>query len=164
MFRLVAVYLLLTCITSVPGQTGPGLSCVCLEELDQPRPIRTATSISNANDGSGRLFVTELIGGIWIYQANGSRMAEPFADLSDTVVIAGSTGLLSLAFHPDHSNNGLAYIYGTLNSSTGDFYNSVVEYRVSQTDSNKLDLSSKRIVFQIKCGGPGDCHNGGAVC
>jgi glucose/arabinose dehydrogenase len=103
------------------------------------------------------------MGLIWIYQINGSRLAEPFADFTSTFVKVGATGLLGLTFHPDYTDNGLAYVYGTMNSTTGDFYNSVVEYHVSVSDPNKLDLDTERIVFQIQCGGPRDCHNGGAV-
>ena len=162
MFSWLVLYVILAAISPIPGQTGPGLSCLCLEELD-PEPIRTATSIGHANDGSGRLFATELVGIIWIYQANGSRMPEPFADLTSHLVFYGSSGLLGLKFHPDYTNNGLLYVYGSLNSSTGDFYNSVIEYRVNQSDPNKLDLSSQRVVFRIQCGGSTECHNGGLV-
>ena len=64
--------------------------------LDNP------TSIANAGDGSGRLFITEQDGRILVYD-NGSILSTPFLNISTLVDDGGSEeGLLGLAFHPNY--------------------------------------------------------------
>ena len=66
---------------------------------------------THAGDGSGRLFIVEQSGRVRIYQ-NGELLPTPFLDVSNRVAgIEGEGGLLGLAFHPDHENNGRFYIY-----------------------------------------------------
>ena len=149
----------------VLSQTGPGLPCICLERLNQSSPIQTATSIKNAGDGSGRLFVTEQAGVIWIYDTNGTRYPEPFLNLTGKLDLDYINGLLSITFHPDFANNGLAYVYFSELISPvpiGPIDNVVYEYQVSATDPNKLDTTTARFVFNVYCES-GTCHNGGTV-
>src|SRR5512138_412353 len=59
-------------------------------------------------DGTGRLFVAEQTGVIWIL-LNGKRIETPFLDLRDKVVKLSSVyderGLLGFAFHPNFKSN-----------------------------------------------------------
>src|SRR6185436_15348474 len=56
--------------------------------------------ITNAGDGSGRLFVLELAGRIRIIK-NGVLLSAPFLDIHAIVKsTASEQGLLALAFHP----------------------------------------------------------------
>ena len=86
------------------------LKPVSLQELQAP------TNISNAGDGSGRLFICEQRGQIRILQ-NGMLLPTPFIDLSSKIVPFPPTGylfpmsanydergLLGLAFHPGYAN------------------------------------------------------------
>lgn len=67
------------------------------------------TSIANASDGSGRLFVTQQAGLVRIVD-RGILLEEPFLDLTQTVSCCGEQGLLGIAFHPDFSINGRFFV------------------------------------------------------
>ena len=69
--------------------------------------------ITNAADGSNRLFLVERAGRIRIFR-DGSLLAAPFLDIDSIVNDSGSEqGLLALAFHPNHETNGLFYTVHT---------------------------------------------------
>jgi len=61
-------------------------------------------AITNAGDGSGRLFVVDQRGTVHIITADDSLLPEPFLDISDKLVPErpgfDERGLLSVAFHP----------------------------------------------------------------
>ena len=72
--------------------------------------LQGPVTIAHAGDGSGRLLIVEQEGRILVY--NGARVLEtPFLDIVSQVGCCGERGLLGLAFHPDHENNGLFYVY-----------------------------------------------------
>ena len=73
--------------------------------------------ISNARDGSGRLFVVERAGRIWILDSNFNRLPEPFLDIRGRVVSGGEQGLLSVAFPPDFATSKVFFVNYT-NPST----------------------------------------------
>jgi hypothetical protein len=60
-----------------------------------------------APDDSGRLFILDLAGVVYIVDEGGTMMAEPFLDVRDRMVTLDpeydERGLLGLAFHPDFS-------------------------------------------------------------
>jgi glucose/arabinose dehydrogenase len=65
--------------------------------------------VTNAGDGSGRLFIVERAGYIRILK-NGSLLAAPFLDIHTLVNSSSSEqGLLALAFHPNYASNGRFY-------------------------------------------------------
>ena len=65
--------------------------------------------ITNAGDGSNRLFIVERAGRVRVFK-DGSLLAVPFLDINLLVNDAGSEqGLLALAFHPNYETNGLFY-------------------------------------------------------
>jgi hypothetical protein len=82
------------------------LKPVCTQQLHSP------TNITTANDGSGRMFVCDQMGKVFIFQG-GMLLPTPFLDLSSTGlgrVIAVNTGysergLLGMAFHPGYANS-----------------------------------------------------------
>src|SRR5437773_3927348 len=62
------------------------------------------THLASARDGSGRLFVVEQSGRIRIIK-NGALLATPFLDITARLgSVAGSKGLLSVAFPPNFAN------------------------------------------------------------
>ncbi len=69
--------------------------------------------ITNAGDGSGRLFIVERAGRIRIIK-NGVLLSTPFLDIH-TIVNSSSSeqGLLTIAFHPQYTTNGLFYTVHT---------------------------------------------------
>ncbi len=71
--------------------------------------------LTSPDDGSGRLFVVDLIGEIRIIDENGTLLEEPFLNIRDQLVELrlsfDERGLLGLAFHPDFAESGRFFIY-----------------------------------------------------
>ena len=67
--------------------------------------------VTNAGDGSGRLFVVEKAGKIKI--VSGGVVTGTFLDIRAKVSKDGERGLLGLAFHPDYPTTGTFYVYYT---------------------------------------------------
>src|SRR5690606_36783559 len=58
--------------------------------------------VTNAGDGSGRLFVVGLDGVVWVIE-DGQVLDEPFLDVSDIVRDEdGEQGFFAIAFHPEY--------------------------------------------------------------
>ena len=68
-----------------------------------------------SGDDSGRLFIVDQVGQIWILTAKGVLADTPFLDVRDRMVGLSANyderGLLGLAFHPDFGENGRFYVY-----------------------------------------------------
>jgi len=79
-----------------------------------------------------------------------------FLDIVSKVSFSGENGLLGLAFHPDYETNGYFY----LNYTSGN-HSFVSRWTVSDSDSNKANRSSEKILLQITQ--PFANHNGGAL-
>ena len=118
--------------------------------------------VTHAGDSSGRLFLLEQVGKIWILRA-GERSAQPFLDVSDLITQSVRTGryseqgLLGLAFHPDYAANGLFFI----NYTDFDGDTVVARYQVSAEDADRADAASARIILQVDQ--PYANHNGGHI-
>ncbi len=116
-------------------------------------------AIRNAGDGSGRLFVVEQGGQIWIVD-DGVVSLTPFLDISDRVQAGGEEGLLGLAFHPDYESNGFFYVNYTRDGSPG--LETVIErYSASAGDPDVADPDSDFLVLEIDQ--PYAPHNGGDI-
>jgi glucose/arabinose dehydrogenase len=119
--------------------------------------------ITNAGDGSGRLFIVEKTGTIRILK-NGSLLGTPFLDIHTTIKSGGEQGLLALAFHPSYSTNGFFYLAYTApreGDTTGS--NLVLEkYSVSETDGDLANPGSGVILMTIPHPTYSN-HNGGTL-
>ena len=114
------------------------------------------TSIANAGDGSGRLFVTQQAGLIRVID-QGVLIEEPFLDLSQTVSCCGERGLLSVAFHPEFGTNGRFFVSYTDAAEDS----TVSEFLVSAEDPNRADPDSETLVIRVDQ--PSDEHNAGQL-
>lgn len=123
-----------------------------------------------AGDGSGRLFVFDQAGQIWILNAEGERLDEPFLDLSDRMVELregyDERGLLGLAFHPEYADNGRFFVYYSAPLREGgpeewNHTSHVSEFAVSDDNPDVANPDSERIVLQID--EPQGNHNGGQI-
>jgi glucose/arabinose dehydrogenase len=111
--------------------------------------------VTNAGDSSGRLFVVEQDGLIWVL--HGRRVIEPpFLDISEKTEGTGEQGLLGLAFHPAFESNGRFFINYTDNE--GDTV--VAEYR-ARPGADRADAGSERVLLTIDQPYPN--HNGGGL-
>jgi glucose/arabinose dehydrogenase len=74
-------------------------------------PVRVVA----APDESGRLFVVDQIGQVWVIARDGTLLQEPFLDIAARLVELregyDERGLLGLAFHPDYAENGRFFVY-----------------------------------------------------
>jgi glucose/arabinose dehydrogenase/sugar lactone lactonase YvrE len=114
--------------------------------------------IARAGDGSGRLFVIEQPGRIWIIQ-NGNNLANPFLDLSSRVLSTGpEQGLLGLAFPSAFSTNHHFYVDYTRQPDGAVV---ISRFSLSSTNANVADSQSEQIVLVIPK--PYDNHNGGQL-
>ena len=118
--------------------------------------FRQPLYLTHAGDGSGRLFVVEQGGVIWIVQ-DGNTLSPPFLDLSARVSHSTSEqGLLGLAFHPDYGRNGYFFVhYSDRNGDT------VVQRFSVSADPNRAEPSSAAIVLTHPQ--PYRNHNGGQI-
>jgi glucose/arabinose dehydrogenase len=118
--------------------------------LDHP------VGLTNAGDGSGRLFVLEQRGRIRVIK-NDQLLPLPFLDITDRVGMNGSEqGLLGLVFHPDYINNGFFYVdYTDAKANTV-----VARFKVS-SNPDIADISSEKVLFNIKQPFPN--HKGGEL-
>lgn len=118
--------------------------------------------VTHAGDGSGRLFVVEQPGYIWIVRDR-FTLPEPFLNisslLSDEVFRGGYTerGLLGLAFHPDYARNGAFFI----TYARRDKMNILARYRVSADDPNRADPASEELLLSYEH--PHLDHHGGMI-
>ncbi len=112
--------------------------------------------LTNAGDGSGRLFVVEQRGRILIVD-DGAVNPTPFLDIASLV---GSDslerGLLSVAFHPDYANNGFLFV----NYTNKEGNTVIARYRISD-NPDLADPNSAKILLTIDQPYPN--HNGGQL-
>ena len=140
------------------GQREPRLNLnslnIALETVAEG--LQSPLLVTNAGDGSGRLFVLEQIGRIRII-SDGNLISEPFLDISSLVVSGGEQGLLGLAFHPDFGDNRKFYVnYTDRNGNTV-----VAEYTAHPSNPDRADPSSARPLLRIDQ--PFGNHNGGGI-
>ena len=112
--------------------------------------------LTDAADGSGRLFVVEKPGRIVILQ-DGQPLEAPFLEIPGRINSQDSErGLLGLAFHPNYAQNGFFYVNYT--DSRGD---TVVSRFELTSDPNTADPDSEKILLNISQ--PYANHNGGMI-
>jgi glucose/arabinose dehydrogenase len=112
--------------------------------------------ITNAGDGSNRLFVVERAGRIQILGGG------TFLDISSIVLSGGEQGLLSVAFPPNYTHSGTFYVYFT-DARAGNAGNNVLaRFSVSASDPDLADPASERILLTFEHPDQTN-HNGGQL-
>jgi hypothetical protein len=146
--------LLILFVLGVAG-LGAGWAAPAIELEPIATGIDRPVAITHAGDGSGRLFITLRGGRVMIHDSQGLR-ATPFLDISAQVTTDGERGLLSIAFHPEYSTNGLFFVNHTdLNGDTV-----IARYRVSG-NPDIADPASATVLLTIAQ--PFANHNGGQL-
>ena len=121
--------------------------------------------VTNAGDGSGRLFVPSQLGTIYV-MPNDQAVEEPavFLDFSDHVVYQdkeNEKGFLGMAFHPKYRENGEFFVYYTPTGTPKPHTAIVSRFRVSKDDPNKADPASEEEILRIEH--PFWNHKGGTL-
>lgn len=146
--------------TLIPTETPPPAS-IPLESLTiNFIPVADGFTkplyVTHAGDGSGRLFVVEQAGRIFVI-SDGNVNPTPFLDIVSIVGSdANEQGLLSVAFHPDYSNNGFFFVNYT--NKQGD--TTIARYQVSD-NPDVADPNTGQILLTIRQ--PFGNHNGGQL-
>ena len=132
-----------------PAQFGEPLTLTEVTQLGV-----SVTDITNAGDGSDRLFVAGKEGAIFVIK-DGAVLPEPFIDLTDRVdAEALERGLLGIAFPPNFADTGRFYVNYT--GAEGATF-------VSRFDSDGTlgDPASEEVLLRIPQ--PYSNHNGGQI-
>ena len=84
-----------------------------------PETVFGPLGVANAGDGTGRLFILDQSGKVWVVK-DGLLLGTPFLDLSSLIAftVPSEQGLLGLAFHPNYATNRQFYVAYTA-ASTG---------------------------------------------
>ncbi|HET6379534.1 MAG TPA: PQQ-dependent sugar dehydrogenase [candidate division Zixibacteria bacterium] len=138
--------------TVPPLPTGPDRLRVELLAQGLEEPI----GITNAGDGSGRLYVNERAGRVRVVEPDGRVRPEPFVDLSDRILAGGERGLLGLVFHPDFERNRRVFVHY---SRAGD--GATVVSELTARDGLSADPDSERVL--LTHAQPFPNHNGGQL-
>lgn len=132
------------------------LPAVALELLPLAGGFDKPVYLTNAADGSGRMFVVGQRGRILIVK-DGAVNPTPFLDI---VSLVGSDslerGLLSVAFHPDYASNGFLFV----NYTNKEGNTVIARYHVSD-NPDLVDPNSAKILLTINQPYPN--HNGGQL-
>ena len=121
--------------------------------------LSSPVHVTNAGDGTNRLFVLEQSGTIRVAQP-GATTHTSFLDITAKVgcMSCGERGLLGLAFHPYYENNGRFFVYYARNS---DGALQLSEYHVSAGNPNVADTTE---IPLLTIPHPGQAnHNGGTI-
>ena len=121
-----------------------------LWRVDQP------TTLANAGDGSGRIFILEKTGKVRVVR-DGVLLDTPLLDLTSKVSTESERGLLGIAFPPGFG--GKQYFYVDYTDLAGDTV--VARYRVSAGDPDVADPASEQQL--LKVAQPYANHNGGQL-
>ena len=149
----------LEAVPAFPGLAWEGWSP--LSEDGKPVPPLRPLMVTHANDGSGRRFIVEQSGLIYVISKDGNK-AKIFLDIRDITrpwKKANEEGLLGLAFHPRFSETGEFFVcYSPVNAPQSE---RISRFHVSAKDSRKADKNSEETVLQFDQPFPN--HNGGSI-
>jgi glucose/arabinose dehydrogenase len=132
--------------------------------------LTAPVAMAAPKDESGRRFIVDQTGLIYVLDSQNQLIDRPFLDVRDRMVRLNTNyderGLLGMAFHPDYAENGRFFLYYSAPLRPGapsgwDHTSIVSEFRVSQTDPNQADPDSETIIMAIDQ--PQENHNAGSI-
>uniref|UniRef100_A0A673KH27 Glucose/Sorbosone dehydrogenase domain-containing protein n=1 Tax=Sinocyclocheilus rhinocerous TaxID=307959 RepID=A0A673KH27_9TELE len=136
---------------------------LCLTEV--ANGLRNPVLMVHSGDDTHRMFVAEQVGFVWVYLKDGSRLEQPFLDISGEVLttpwLGDERGFLGLAFHPKYRNSGRFFIYYSILINGKLEKIRISEMKVSAHDMNVADPHSERVLLEIE--EPAANHNGGQL-
>ena len=159
----------------------PALSAGCLPPQQVPQNAKTITlqsvatgfgspvALAAPNDGTGRLFVVEQDGVIWVIEG-GQVLETPLLDVQNELDAPPSAGdergLLGLALHPNFASNGRLFVYFNTPPSAEAPAGTVTqvrlaEFRINAGQPNVADAGTERVLFELAK--PQAGHNAGQL-
>ncbi|GFO61404.1 glucose dehydrogenase [Geomonas silvestris] len=156
---LLLVSLLSACESPNVGSSAAAKGTETLTLTKVASGFKHPTTITNAADGSGRLFIVEQGGRIRILH-DGQVLPKPFLDISHLVTRdGGEQGLLGLAFPPDYAHRKQIYVDYTNKEGIGNTV--IARISLASGDANRADPRSLTRLLTIKQ--PYANHNGGEI-
>ncbi|XP_053577776.1 HHIP-like protein 1 [Bombina bombina] len=135
---------------------------LCLQEI--ANGLRNPVAMVHANDGTHRFFIAEQMGYIWVYLPNGSRIDNPFLNISKAVLTSpwagDERGFLGIAMHPNFRHNGKFYVYYSIYAKKEERIR-ISEFHLSTDNINMADHTSERVILEVT--EPASNHNGGQI-
>ncbi len=116
--------------------------------------LSSPVDITNANDGTNRLFIVQQGGGIRIHNGT-TLLPTPFLNISTIISGGGERGLLSLTFHPNYRINRYFFVYYT--NLSGNI--TIARYQAQLANPDEADAASGVVLMNIPK--PFSNHNGG---
>jgi len=158
MGRITSGFFLATILSGVSATAA--LPKVELQDAFPALRLERPLWMSEAPDGSGRLFILEQQGRVLIARkgSDGANAPEFMNIVERNPQVDNEEGFLSLTFHPQFKTNGLFYVYYNQQKPRRSV---ISEFKVSASDPNKVDPASERILLQIPQ--PYGNHKGGQV-
>jgi glucose/arabinose dehydrogenase len=153
---------IIVCLSGLPGGSALAQPLPHVQ-LTPAFPALTTTRalwMSEAPDGTGRLFIDEQEGRIVIVKkgGDGSGAKEFFNIIDRKPHVDNEEGLMSLAFHPGFKTNHLFYVYYNQQNPRRSV---ISEFKVSDADPDVADLKSERILLEVPQ--PFGNHKGGEI-
>jgi glucose/arabinose dehydrogenase len=134
------------------------------------KDLTAPLTLAAPDDGSGRLIIADQDGLIWLLNAEGQRLKEPFLDLRNRMVDLRPSyderGLLGFTLHPDFVENGRFFVYYSAplrpDAPAGwDHTSHLSEFRLLEGNPDRADPDSERIILQVDQ--PQSNHNGSQI-
>jgi glucose/arabinose dehydrogenase len=161
--------------TATPPPTAPAPLEVFVNLVPVADGLAAPVALADPADGSGRLFVADQVGQVWVVAAEGQRLPTPLLDVSGTMVSLepgyDERGLLGLALHPEFADAGAPgwgtlYVYysAPLTAESPPEFNHtgrVSSFRLAAEDPNRVDPATERVILEIPQ--PQFNHNGGQL-
>jgi cytochrome c(L) len=128
------------------------------------------TNVTNAGDGTGRIFVVERIGRVRIVRKDGTVQPEPFLDLTNINPLGNDVqtgfveqGLYSIAFHPRFRENGYFFAHYASLPFNGDGV--IVRFQVDPASPNVMtpERTNQTAKVLMRIEQPYYNHNGGQI-
>jgi glucose/arabinose dehydrogenase len=156
---VVAILPLLMSLAATVGAVDPILSLELLVGgLTDP------VIIANAGDGSGRLFIGEQAGLVWVWDGH-QLLPTPFLDITAQLASGSDLGLLGLTFDPEFAANRFLYIHYSAPDDTGDpeihHFTMIARLAVDAGNPNQVDPTSETLLLRYPH--PYATHDGGSI-
>ncbi len=160
-------------IRDIDAPSGPLL--YTSERVFPANTFRALTQITNAGDGTKRLFAVERHGRVWAMDQvadplTSSPQKKLFLDISTKVKTNGMNeeGLLSIAFHPQFKTSGYVFVCYTTGANYTPSTTNTVRTRVSRMKASgtsapwtSIDPASELVLLEVTKGYGN--HNGGQL-
>lgn len=154
-FGMIAVLFGLLYLPTPPEQAGTDYEYTFEHVVDNG--VHRAVFYHEAPDGSGRRFVVDQLGRIYVQQPD-DPATTLFMDIYDKVSTRRwEQGMLGMAFHPDFADNGYFYI----NYVDHEDDVNIARFSISAEDPNQADPDSEMLILKIV--EPFTDHNGGML-